>query len=66
MRLYLYREHIERLNEVSSKVALKIMNDIREAYNLPHTRYISIKAYCKYFMQDREDVWAALEHTKAS
>ncbi|APY10011.1 hypothetical protein BWZ22_01565 [Seonamhaeicola sp. S2-3] len=66
MRLYLYREHIERLNEVSDKGALKIMKDIREEYNLPHTRYISIKAYCDYFMLDREDVWACLEHTKAS
>lgn len=66
MQLYLYREHIERLNEVSSKVALKIMNDIREEYNLPHTRYISIKAYCKYFMQDEEVVWAALNNKKES
>lgn len=64
MQLYLYREHIERLNEVSDKMALKIMKDIREAYNLPHTRYISIKAYCNYFMLDREDVLGCLNSKK--
>ncbi|WP_166963665.1 hypothetical protein [Yeosuana marina] len=66
MRLYLYREHIEQLNEVSDKVALKIMKEIREEYNLPVTRYISIKAYCDYFRQDREDVWKFLNSKKAS
>ena len=66
MRLYLYREHIEQLNEVSDKVALKIMKDIREEFGLPHTRYISIKSYCKYFMLDSEDVLAILNRKKAS
>ncbi|MFL1012235.1 hypothetical protein [Flavisericum labens] len=66
MRLYLHREHIERLNEVSDKVALKIMKDIREEFGLPHTRYISVKSYCKYFMLDREDVWQTLNSKKAS
>ena len=65
MRLYLYREHIEQLNEVSDKVALKIMKDIREEYHLPVTRYISIKAYCDYFRLDREDVWHFLSQKKA-
>ncbi|NCP06505.1 MAG: hypothetical protein GW839_12150 [Flavobacteriales bacterium] len=66
MRLYLYREHIEQLNEVSDKVALKIMKEIREEYHLPVTRNISIKAYCDYFRQDRVDVWKFLNSKKAS
>ncbi|WP_372757287.1 hypothetical protein [Mariniflexile sp.] len=64
MLLYLYREHIERLNAVSDKVALKIMKDIREEFNLPHTRYISVKAYCDYFNLDREDVWKFINSKK--
>ncbi|MGZ0017463.1 hypothetical protein [Yeosuana sp. AK3] len=66
MRLYLYREHIEQLNEVSDKVALKIMKDIRVEYHLPNARYISIKAYCDYFRLDREDVWRFLNSRRAS
>ncbi|WP_372757812.1 hypothetical protein [Mariniflexile sp.] len=66
MRLYLYREHIEQLNLVSDKIALKIMKDIKEEYNLPNVRYISIKAYCEYFMVEREDVYASLNKRKAS
>lgn len=66
MRLYLYREHIEHLNEVSDKIALKIMKDIREEYHLPNARYISIKAYCDYFRLDREDVWRFLNNRRAS
>ena len=66
MRIYLYREHIEQLNEVSDKQALKIMKDIREAYSLPSARYISVKAYCNYFMTDQEDVLEFLDSKKAS
>ena len=65
MQLYLYREHIERLNEVSDKEALNIMKEIREEYNLPRKRYISVKAYCDYFRLDREDVWDYLNSKKA-
>ncbi|NCO64499.1 MAG: hypothetical protein GW849_11545, partial [Flavobacteriia bacterium] len=56
----------EQLNEVSDKVALKIMKEIREEYHLPVTRNISIKAYCDYFRQDRVDVWKFLNSKKAS
>ena len=56
MRLYLHRDDIELLNEVSDKIALQIMQEIRDTYNLPKTRYISVTAYCKYFMVEREDV----------
>ncbi len=64
MRLYLDRQDIEDLNQVSDKTALKIMSDIRNQYNLPKTHYISIKAYSKYFMVDREEVWQKLEDMK--
>jgi len=66
MRLYLYREHIEQLNLVSDKNALKIMKDIKAHYHLPNTRYISIKAYCDYFMVERDDVYATLNKRNAS
>jgi hypothetical protein len=56
MRLYLYRQDIQKLNGVSDKTALKIMNDIREELKLPKTRYVSVKAYCEYFKVDKEDL----------
>lgn len=66
MRLYLYREHIEQLNLVSDKIALKIMKDIKAHFRLPNTRYISTKAYCDYFRVERDDVYATLNKKKAS
>ena len=56
MKLYLHRQDIEKLNEVSEKEALNIMRDIREYFKLPKKRYVSIKAYCKYFLVDIEQV----------
>ncbi len=63
MRLYLHRQDIQDLNEVSDKTALKTMQDIREEYNLPKTHYISVKAYCEFFRVDKEDVYKKLETT---
>jgi hypothetical protein len=60
MRLYLYRQDIQKLNGVSDKTALKIMNDIRQEYNLPKTHSVSVKAYCQYFRVDKDDVYEAL------
>ena len=62
MRLYLYRPDIETLNDVSDKQALRIMQDIREEFGLPKTRYISIRAYCQYFLLEPEDVHEALNY----
>ena len=66
MRLYLHRPDIETLNSVSDKQALQIMQDIREQYGLPKTRYISVKAYCEYFRVERDDVHEALSLKNAS
>lgn len=60
MRLYVDRQDIQELNNVSEKEALNIMRMIREDYNLPRKRYVSIKAYCKFFMTDQEAVLKAL------
>lgn len=60
MRLYVDRQDIQELNNVSEKEALNIMRRIREDYNLPRKRYVSIKAYCKFFMTDQESVLKAL------
>ncbi len=60
MRLYIDRQDIQTLNKVSEKEALNIMRMIREEYNLPKKRYISIKAYCKFFMLNEESVLKAL------
>lgn len=65
MLLYLHRDDIEYLNSVSDKIALQIMQDVRDTYNLPKTRYISISAYCKYFMVEREDVLESLKLKRA-
>jgi hypothetical protein len=65
MRLYLHRQDIQKLNEVSDKEALNIMRDIREAYNLPKKRYISINAYCKYFHHNVDLVLEALSVRRA-
>tara|TARA_R100001377_G_C3177719_1_gene105419 strand:- start:735 stop:953 length:219 start_codon:yes stop_codon:yes gene_type:complete len=64
MRLYLHRQDIQELNEVSGKEALNIMRDIRETYNLPKKRYVSISAYCKYFHQNTDLVLEAISNTK--
>ena len=64
MRLYLYRQDIQDLNQVSEKEALSIMRDIREEYKLAKKRYISVHAYCKYFMVPREEVYDALQLKK--
>ena len=60
LKLYLHRNEIEKLNGVSDKAAQKIMREIKQEYNLPNTRYISITAYCEYFKVFREDVYKAL------
>ena len=64
MRLYLYRQDIQDLNEVSAKTALKTMQEMREAYGLPKTHSVSVKAYCQYFRVDKEDVYQKLEDAK--
>lgn len=64
MRLYLHRQDIQSLNDVSEKEALKIMKDIREEYKLPEKRYISMDAYCRYFKVNKEDVHQVL-HIKS-
>ena len=66
MRLYLHRPDIETLNAVSDKQALRIMQNIREEFGLPKTRYISVKAYCEYFMVERDDVLQTLNLRHAS
>lgn len=66
MKLYLYRQDIETLNEVCEKEALRIMREIRDTYRLPHKRYISVKAYCKYFLVDRDEVFEAMGWKQAS
>jgi hypothetical protein len=65
MRLYLYRQDIEKLNEVSDKEALNIMQDIRRAYKLPKKRYVSINAYCEYFYHNVDLVLEALSVRRA-
>ncbi|WP_426431349.1 hypothetical protein ACPX19_02770 [Winogradskyella sp. HB-48] len=64
MRLYLYRQDIQDLNQVSEKEALNIMRDIREEYKLAKKRYVSVYAYCKFFMVTREEVYDALQLKK--
>lgn len=60
MKLYLHRQDIEDLNEVSKKEALTIMREIREEYQLPKKRYISVRVYCDYFRVTPEDVYQVL------
>jgi hypothetical protein len=56
MKLYLDRQDIQNLNEVSEKEALTIMREIRDEYHLPKKRYISVYSYCDYFRVIPEDV----------
>ena len=42
------------------------MREIRDTYRLPHKRYISVKAYCKYFLVDRDEVFEAMGWKQAS
>ena len=49
---------------MTEKTALQYMRDIRKEYNLKAARKVSLKAYCKYFMYDKEDVLQALETRK--
>jgi hypothetical protein len=62
MRLFLDRQDIQDLNKVSEKEELHIMREIRETYNLPKKRYISVRAYCDYFRVTPEDVCQVLGH----
>jgi len=40
------------------------MREIRATYNLPKKRYISVRAYCQYFMVTKEDVYKLLSTAK--
>ncbi len=64
MKLNLYRQDIEYLEEVSKKGALTIMRDIREDYGLPKKRYVSVNLYCDFCSKTKEDVWRKLKLLK--
>ena len=66
MRLYLWRQDIQELNGVSAKTALEIMTDIRNTYHLPKKHYVSVKAYCKYFSVDKDDVYEVFDRRRLS
>ena len=60
MPIFIYRQDIEILHQCSDKHALQVMKDIREAYQLPKKRYISIDCYCRYFGHKLDTVQDAL------
>ena len=66
MRLYLWRQDIQELNGVSAKTALNIITDIRNTYRLPKKHYVSVKAYCKYFSVDKEDIYEVFDRRRLS
>lgn len=53
---FLYAKDIELVNGVCSKTARQYIKDINRHYNLPQHKFVSLKAYCEYFMADESHI----------
>jgi hypothetical protein len=58
---FLYTKDIALINGVCSKTARQYIHDINALYQLPNHKFVSLKAYCDYFMADERHVLTKLE-----
>ncbi|MDO1501095.1 hypothetical protein Q2T40_13225 [Winogradskyella maritima] len=59
--LFLHTNDIVVTHEVSIGTARQIIKEVNTHYKSPKRSYISVKAYCDYFLLDKDDVLHCLE-----
>jgi hypothetical protein len=58
---FLYAKDIELINGVCSKTARQYIKDINAHIGLPQHKFVSLKAFCTYFMADEKHIIAGLK-----
>jgi|GEM_PF-3087334 len=60
-QLFLYTADVMLLMNVCDKTARQTIKDINQHFKLPSQRFVSITAFCEYFMMDSDIVRTVLK-----